>query len=739
MHNRRLRWAAIPLAISLLVDLVLIVLPVWAPVLGGLSAAAVLAAVLVVWISGRRKDPQTAESNLRNARLTSLSNALVKFSSGDMTVTVSGQACADSQVEACVQEFNDITAEPSRRQFYVGSDSLVEGKLAGQAIGSRLKRGRLAVLVGSFEGVNFQLRRKGALGELREKYPEVHESVVLETRADPAWTHEQVTRLLASDPALGAIYVTEGSTPGAVAKAVADAGKAGKVLVFGHDVTPATMEAMDKGWIAATIYQDPFAQGFDPVVRLFNLLGAGEEPLTTRFVTNLRSVTPENRTEFWDSAKKASRAGDLSRLVTPRAPGAEKHPRIAVLALADDGFWAEVKAGVLAARAALEPLGGRVEWMVPPGADEAERIANVGKVVRDVTAARYDGLAVPIHSRTHLAAVNDAVAAGLAVATYNSEPLSFRQTLATIAAEARLQLSVSRDLDEQSVRGERSAGLIGTSLARVTDGLGRQREQVARTGSDLETLGTTLGTIDSAARTSASATQSVTKAAGDSFQAVQDSLGAMVSLEASSKAIAVSVEELYKETARIAENVSFIGDIANQTNTLAINASIEAARNGAAGRGFAVIASEIRSLSDQADRAAGTISTLLASVSAKVKLVETTTQQSFERTRQTHELASRSQEALGLIRSAAEASESQMGQILGAVQQVVGFRSQIAEVVGTLKQTNEEWDVVVEASLTATAEMTRAVGKIAQEAKRLSERSTAQEGMLRQFKLESES
>ena len=736
MNDRRLRWATVPLAIALVLDLALLALPSWAAVLGGGSVACLVATVLVAEIAGRKRVRQDADP--RSVRLASLAGALAKFSSGDMTVTVSGIACADSGVEACVQEFNDITAEPSRRQFYVGSDSLVEGALAGQTIGARLKRGRLAVLVGSFEGVNFQLRRKAALGELRENYPEVHESVVLESRADPAWAYEQVTRLLASDPALGAIYVTEGASPGAVAKAVADAGKAGKVLVFGHDVTPATMEAMDKGWIAATIYQDPFAQGFDPVVRLFNLLGAGEAPQTTRFVTKVRSVTPENRSDFWDSAKRSSRAGDLSRLVVPRAPMGEKRPRIAVVGLGDDGFWAEVKAGVLAARAALAPLGGQVEWLVPPGNDEPERITNVGRVIREVAGARYDALAVPLHSRTHLPVVNEAVAAGLVIASYNSEPLSFRQTLATIATEARLQLSVSHDLDEQAERGERSAELIGTALARVTDGLGRQKQQVARTGSDLETLGTTLGTIDSAARTSASATQSVTKAAGDSFQAVQDSLGAMTSLEASSRAIAISVEELNKETARIAENVSFIGDIANQTNTLAINASIEAARNGAAGRGFAVIAAEIRSLSDQADRAAGTISTLLTSVSTKVKLVEVATQQSFERTRQTHELATRSQDALGLIRSAAQASESQMEQILGAVQQVVGFRTQIAEVVGTLKHTNEEWDVAVEASLTATAEMTRAVGKIAQEARRLSERSTAQEGMLQQFKLEAE-
>jgi methyl-accepting chemotaxis protein len=737
MNDRRLRWAAIPLGLALVLDLALLGLPAWDFVLGGFSAAGVLAAFLVVAVP-RRRNRQTPETDLRSARLTSLSNALIKFSAGDMTVTVTGEACSDPQVEACIQEFNDVTAEPSHRQFYVGSDSLVEGTMAGRAIGAKLGKGRLAILVGSLDGVNFQLRRKAALSELRDHYPDVHESALVESRVDPNWAYDQVTKLLASDPALGAIYVTEGGTPGAVAKAVADAGKAGKVLVFGHDVTPATMEAMDKGWVAATIFQDPFAQGYDPVVRLFNLVGAGETPQATRYVTKVRSVAPENRAEFWDSAKKVSRAGDLSRLVVPRKPRTDRRPRIAVVGLANDGFWAEVKAGALAAQNALAPLGGTVEWLIPAGADEPERITNVGQVIRTVIAGHYDAVAVPVHSRSILGPINEAVAAGVAVATFNSEPLSFRQTLATVTAEAKLQLSVSRDLDEQAVRGASSAEQIGASLGRVNQGLGRQKQQVEQTGSDLETLGTTLGTIDSAARTSAAATQSVTKAAGDSFQAVEDSLGAMVSLEASSRAIATSVEELNKETDRIAENVSFIGDIANQTNTLAINASIEAARNGVAGRGFAVIAAEIRSLSDQADRAAATISTLLASVSAKVKLVETTTQQSFERTRKTHELASRSQEALGLIRSAAEASELQMGQILGAVQQVVGFRSQIANVVAILKQTNEDWDLAVGQSLTATSEMTEAVGRIAQAAKLLSERSTAQEGMLRQFKLEEE-
>jgi ABC-type sugar transport system substrate-binding protein len=76
-------------------------------------------------------------------------------------------------------------------------------------------------------------------------------------------------------PGLDAIYVTEGETPPAAAKAVVDAGRARKTWVFGHDLTSDTMDMVVERVVGATVSQDPYGQGYDLVIRLFNHILAG--------------------------------------------------------------------------------------------------------------------------------------------------------------------------------------------------------------------------------------------------------------------------------------------------------------------------------------------------------------------------------------------------------------------------------------------------------------------------------
>jgi ABC-type sugar transport system substrate-binding protein len=227
----------------------------------------------------------------------------------DAIATVAGDAGVapfiDKAVEAGipVATFNSETATPNKRMFFVGADLYKQGEAAGKAMGEALNgKGKVAIITGFFAVEAHELRRKGFEEYLAKNYPgiEVVGSVENNDKADIAFTQAQ--DFMASNPDLAGIYVTAGGPFGA-AKAVEDAGKTGVVKVVSFDFVDETMTYVQKGVIYGTIGQDPYAQGHDPAIRLFNYLVGGVVPECGRMLTAADLVTKDNIDQYWKPAQ----------------------------------------------------------------------------------------------------------------------------------------------------------------------------------------------------------------------------------------------------------------------------------------------------------------------------------------------------------------------------------------------------------------------------------------------------
>ena len=230
----------------------------------------------------------------------------------DAIATIAGDAGVAPFIDAAVEQgipvatFNSETEVENQRLFFVGADLYLQGETACEAMAEAIGgEGKVAIITGFFAVEAHELRRTGFVDKCAAEYPgiEIVGEVENLDKGDTAYTQAQ--DFMSANPDLAGIYVTAGGPFGAAAAvkacvvAVEDAGKAGEVWVVSFDFVDETMEFVQKGVVYATIGQDPFAQGHDPAIRLFNYLVGGVAPECGRLVTRADIVTKENIDQFW--------------------------------------------------------------------------------------------------------------------------------------------------------------------------------------------------------------------------------------------------------------------------------------------------------------------------------------------------------------------------------------------------------------------------------------------------------
>lgn len=231
---------------------------------------------------------------------------------------------------------------------------------------------------------------------------------------------------------------------------------------------------------------------------------------------------------------------------------------------------------------------------------------------------------------------------------------------------------------------------IQTTIAEISTGTNETATSIAETTTTVEEIRQTSMMANQKAKNLLTSSQKASEYAEQGLESSQQMIDAMSNIEAKMLIISNTINKLSEQNRSIGEITSTVSDIADQSNLLAVNAAIEAAKAGEHGRGFTVVAQEIRSLAEQSKKSTAQVKEILNEIQKSTEQAVDVMKQGAMSVNEGSKLVVEDRKVVELLTETVEEAMQASVQISASSQQQMAGMDQIVPAMENIKFASDQ-------------------------------------------------